>query len=345
MRSAPPIAAKAWAASVIWPRSASIRPITLRRAKAERCWSTAPSCARLSNRSETGGATAGVIRARTTPAANATRGSSADCPFGYDHKYTYSRIGYNLKVTDMQAAVGVAQLKKLPQFIAARRENFARLHDGAGRSAAYFSAAARHGSFEPSWFGFPIAVRLDAGFRPRAVAGVSQRAENRHAFALCRQLDSPAGLPRSRLSRDRRLAQFRFRHESSFLDRRLPGPDASHDRLYARQPSPIRQPNMPLPIASPGSLLIEDLEHVLLHTGEVWEELRGGRLLITGGTGFFGRWLLESFVQRQSASGARRAGRCAVARSRGLCPPHAASRGGAGHRMRDRRRARLCLSC
>ena len=50
-----------------------------------------------------------------------------DLPTGYDHKYIYSHIGYNLKATDMQAAVGVAQLKKLPGFIAARRENFAKL--------------------------------------------------------------------------------------------------------------------------------------------------------------------------------------------------------------------------
>src|SRR5664279_5531031 len=53
-----------------------------------------------------------------------------ELPEGYDHKYTYTHIGYNLKLTDMQAAVGVAQLKKLPGFIAARRHNFARLHAG-----------------------------------------------------------------------------------------------------------------------------------------------------------------------------------------------------------------------
>jgi dTDP-4-amino-4,6-dideoxygalactose transaminase len=51
-----------------------------------------------------------------------------DFPFGYDHKYTYSHVGYNLKMTDMQAAVGVAQLDKLPEFIQKRRENFDFLH-------------------------------------------------------------------------------------------------------------------------------------------------------------------------------------------------------------------------
>ncbi len=57
-----------------------------------------------------------------------------ELPAGYDHKYIYSHIGYNLKVTDMQAAVGVAQLKKLPEFIAKRKRNFAAAARGAGRA-------------------------------------------------------------------------------------------------------------------------------------------------------------------------------------------------------------------
>ena len=86
-------------------------------------------------------------------------------PYGYDHKYTYSHLGYNLKITDMQAAVGVAQLKKLPQFIAARRENFRRLHEGlTGLENLFLLPRATPGS-DPSWFGFPLAVRPQAGFR------------------------------------------------------------------------------------------------------------------------------------------------------------------------------------
>jgi dTDP-4-amino-4,6-dideoxygalactose transaminase len=53
-----------------------------------------------------------------------------DLPFGYDHKYTYSHIGYNLKVTDMQAAIGVAQLKELPGFIEKRKQNFNLIYNG-----------------------------------------------------------------------------------------------------------------------------------------------------------------------------------------------------------------------
>lgn len=86
-------------------------------------------------------------------------------PHGYDHKYTYSHIGYNLKATDMQAAVGVAQLKRLPHFIAARQKNFARLH-AALRPLEEFlilPEAAPHA--EPSWFGFPVSVRNGSPLR------------------------------------------------------------------------------------------------------------------------------------------------------------------------------------
>src|SRR4029077_7076364 len=83
---------------------------------------------------------------------------------GYDHKYTYSRVGYNLKLTDMQAAVGVTQLKKLPGFIAPRRENFQRLHAGLADIQEYFLLPEATPGSEPSWFGFPVAVREAAPF-------------------------------------------------------------------------------------------------------------------------------------------------------------------------------------
>lgn len=90
-----------------------------------------------------------------------------ELPCGYDHKYIYSHIGYNLKVSDMQAAVGVAQLAKLPQFIAARRANFAKLKDGlAGLEDVLILPEATPGT-EPSWFGFPIAVRPESGLSRR----------------------------------------------------------------------------------------------------------------------------------------------------------------------------------
>jgi CDP-6-deoxy-D-xylo-4-hexulose-3-dehydrase len=85
-------------------------------------------------------------------------------PSGYDHKYTYSHIGYNLKLTDMQAAVGVAQLKKLPGFIQARRRNFEALRTGLHKLEEFLILPEATPGSDPSWFGFPIAVRPDAPF-------------------------------------------------------------------------------------------------------------------------------------------------------------------------------------
>jgi CDP-6-deoxy-D-xylo-4-hexulose-3-dehydrase len=85
-------------------------------------------------------------------------------PCGYDHKYTYSHIGYNLKVTDMQAAVGVAQLQKLPGFIEARRNNFRLLHEGLRDLEEFFILPEATPNSDPSWFGFPIGIRPGAPF-------------------------------------------------------------------------------------------------------------------------------------------------------------------------------------
>jgi CDP-6-deoxy-D-xylo-4-hexulose-3-dehydrase len=85
-------------------------------------------------------------------------------PHGYDHKYIYSHIGYNLKATDMQAAVGVAQLDKLPGFVAARRRNFAQLHEGLRELEDLLELPEATPCSVPSWFGFPMLVRSGAPF-------------------------------------------------------------------------------------------------------------------------------------------------------------------------------------
>jgi CDP-6-deoxy-D-xylo-4-hexulose-3-dehydrase len=87
-----------------------------------------------------------------------------ELPCGYDHKYTYSHIGYNLKMTDMQAAVGVAQLEKLPAFIEVRCCNFLRLREGLRDLEEFFVLPEATPGSEPSWFGFPVAVRPTAPF-------------------------------------------------------------------------------------------------------------------------------------------------------------------------------------
>ena len=87
-----------------------------------------------------------------------------ELPCGYDHKYIYSHIGYNLKATDMQAAVGVSQLKKLPSFIAARKRNWQRLHDGLTSLEEFLILPRPTPDSDPSWFGFALTVRPNAPF-------------------------------------------------------------------------------------------------------------------------------------------------------------------------------------
>ena len=97
-------------------------------------------------------------------------------PAGYDHKYVYSHIGYNLKVTDMQAAVGVAQLAKLDSFIAARQRNFTLLNEGLADLQEYLILPEATPNSEPSWFGYPVAVRPGGPIsRNDLVRGLNQR--------------------------------------------------------------------------------------------------------------------------------------------------------------------------
>jgi len=105
-------------------------------------------------------------------------------PFGYDHKYIFSHVGYNLKATDLQAALGLSQLAKLPAFVEARRTNWQRLHDGLRDVPHLLLPAATPGS-APSWFGFAITVRPDAPFTRRDLVAhlESRRIGTRLLFA------------------------------------------------------------------------------------------------------------------------------------------------------------------
>jgi len=85
-------------------------------------------------------------------------------PYGYDHKYIYSHIGYNLKITDLQAAVGVSQLKKLPVFISSRKQNWQTLFNGLKSLEEFFILPKRTLNSDPSWFGFLLTIRENAPF-------------------------------------------------------------------------------------------------------------------------------------------------------------------------------------
>jgi len=106
-------------------------------------------------------------------------------PYGYDHKYVYSHIGYNLKVTDMQAAIGVAQLAKLEGFIARRKANFQRLRAMLEPYQDRLILPHCSPEAEPSWFGFVLTVRENAGFTRNELTRFleSNRIETRNLFS------------------------------------------------------------------------------------------------------------------------------------------------------------------
>ena len=104
-------------------------------------------------------------------------------PRGYDHKYVYSHFGYNLKVTDLQAAVGVAQLKKLPSFVERRRHNFARLREALADMEEFFILPTATEHAAPSWFGFLLTCREDVE-RAKIVRSVEEHGiQTRMLFA------------------------------------------------------------------------------------------------------------------------------------------------------------------
>jgi len=107
-----------------------------------------------------------------------------ELPFGYDHKYVYSHLGYNLKMTDLQAAIGVAQLDRLGKFIAVRRANFEYLREGLKACEEFLILPEATAGAEPSWFGLPLTVRETAPFNRAELVAALNRAKiaTRHLF-------------------------------------------------------------------------------------------------------------------------------------------------------------------
>lgn len=108
-----------------------------------------------------------------------------ELPFGYDHKYVYSHFGYNLKITDMQAAVGCAQLDKLEGFIEARKSNWEKLKDGFQEFSDVFILPEADENAIPSWFGFLITLKENVGFTRQELASYLEDAniQTRNLFA------------------------------------------------------------------------------------------------------------------------------------------------------------------
>jgi CDP-6-deoxy-D-xylo-4-hexulose-3-dehydrase len=143
-----------------------------------------------------------------------------ELPCGYDHKYIYSHIGYNLKATDMQAAVGVAQLQKLPEFIERRRHNWRRLYEGLSELSHVFVMPRATEHSDPSWFGFALTVRPDAPFGRRELIQWLDAALRRVSSLGTSRQPAYRDIPHRVVGRSH---QHRRCHAGHVLDRRVPG--------------------------------------------------------------------------------------------------------------------------
>ena len=152
-------------------------------------------------------------------------------PHGYDHKYTYSRIGYNLKLTDMQAAVGVAQLRKLDGFVARRRENFAYLRTALEPLADVLILPEATPGSDPSWFGFPITVRPESGLSRNELTAHLEAAGIKTRLLFAGNLTRQPAFSGHRVPHGRGPRQRGPDHERHVLGRRLPGPGPSEAGL------------------------------------------------------------------------------------------------------------------
>ncbi len=159
-----------------------------------------------------------------------------DLPFGYDHKYVYSHIGYNLKITDFQAAVGLAQLDRVAGFIAQRRANFAYLHARLKPFEEFLILPEATPNSEPSWFGFPITVRSGAPFSRLELLTFYDAAKIGSRLLFSRKPHPPACLQRCLLPRLRLPHQHRYHHEPDLLawhlSRHYPGDDGLCGRAH-----------------------------------------------------------------------------------------------------------------
>ena len=154
-------------------------------------------------------------------------------PCGYDHKYTYSHIGYNLKATDMQAALGASQIDKLPHFIERRKENFRHLFKALQPLEDCLVLPEATPGSDPSWFGFPIGVREIGALQAAGPGSRSGSKEDRDP--TCCSAETCCVSPHTKTASIRvigDLQEHRLRHEQRLLDRRLPRLDQTDAELH-----------------------------------------------------------------------------------------------------------------
>ena len=150
-----------------------------------------------------------------------------ELPEGYDHKYTYSHLGYNLKITDMQAACGLAQIERAMVSSQARRHNFAYLKEGSA-SSEVIDPAGSDANSDPSWFGFPFTLR------PAATSTAIDLLTYLNQHKIGTRLLFAGNLTRQPYMNGRQYrvvrgtGKYRPHHARYLLDRRLSGIDARH---------------------------------------------------------------------------------------------------------------------
>ena len=152
-------------------------------------------------------------------------------PCGYDHKYIYSHIGYNLKATDMQAALGASQLTKLPEFIARRKANFHHLRTALAGLEDYLILPEATAAFRSVMVWLPHWSARGCAISARGSDSRAGCEQNRYAPSLRRQSPPTACLSGLRVSRGRRAPQHRLCDEQCVLGWRIPGTDAADARL------------------------------------------------------------------------------------------------------------------
>jgi len=158
-----------------------------------------------------------------------------DLPKGYDHKYIYSQIGYNLKLTDMQAGIGVAQLTKLPEFIKIRRQNFTTYYKFFSAYEKYFILTEAEPGNDPDWFGFMLMVKPNAPFTKDEIVAYleAHQIATRGLFAG-NITKHPAYVYRKDIRISGKLIQADQVMQNGFLDRGLSGNYFRNDRLCNR---------------------------------------------------------------------------------------------------------------
>ena len=155
-------------------------------------------------------------------------------PPGYDHKYVYSEVGYNLKATDLQAAIGAVQLGRLDEFVARRAHNHARLREGLAGLQDVLVLPEAAPAARPSWFGFAICLREDAPISRNELRHYARGARDRHSPAVRGQPAPPAGVSGRRAPRGRAARGHQRGDRARVLDRLLPGADRRAHRLRDR---------------------------------------------------------------------------------------------------------------